>query len=229
MITGVLAVLGVLGVGALLVMLFVGRGRENLDLSLRGLLRVYLYVASLVGVVVFAIGVAGLASFILAAAFGRDVIYGGPVPQPIPAIAPACPPGQSCPPFVPPVPRPDGREQRQQEDLVRGITYMVFGAVFWGAHWTARRRIAGGDERGSALYRAYLILGTAIFGVATIVLLPMGINQALTQALLSYPANTFRQGAGDALSGGLAMLPIWLVYLWLVQRTLRASPPPVTA
>jgi hypothetical protein len=229
MITGVLAVLGVLGVGALLVMLFVGRGRENLDLSLRGLLRVYLYLASLVGVVVFAIGVAGLASFILAAAFGRDVIYGGPVPQPIPAIAPACPPGQSCPPFVPPVPRPDGREQRQQEDLVRGITYMVFGAVFWGAHWTARRRIAGGDERGSALYRAYLILGTAIFGVATIVLLPMGINQALTQALLSYPANTFRQGAGDALSGGLAMLPIWLLYLWLVQRTLRASPPPVTA
>jgi hypothetical protein len=210
-------------------MLFVGRGRESFDLSLRGLLRVYLYLASLVGVVVVAIGVAGLASFILAAALGRDVIYGGPPPQPIPMIAPACPPGQSCPPFVPPLPRPDGREQRQQEDLVRGITYSVFGLIFWGAHWSARRRIAGGDERGSALYRAYLILGTAIFGIATIVLLPMGINQVLTQVLLPYPANTFRQGAGDALSGGLATLPIWLLYLWLVQRTLRSSAPAVAA
>jgi len=223
-ITGVLAILGILGVGALLVILFVGRGRESLDLSLRGLLRVYLYLASLVGVIVFSIGIAGLASFILAAAFGRDVIYGGPPPQPFPAIAPACPPGQTCPPFVPPVPRPDGREQRQQEDLVRGVTYFVFGAVFWGAHWSARRSIVGGDERGSALYRSYLILGTAVFGIATIVLLPMGIYQAASQAILTYPANTFRQGAGDALSGGLATLPIWLLYLWLVQRTLRATP-----
>jgi hypothetical protein len=224
MIVAVLALLGILGAGALVVMLFVGRGRESLDLSLRGLLRVYLYVASLAGVVLFVIGLAGVAAFILAAAFGRDVIYGGPLPQPVPAIAPACPPGlATCPPGPFPLqPIRDDRERRQQEDLVRGITYLVFGGIFWGAHWGARRGIIGGDERASGLYRGYLILGTAVFGIATISLLPTGIYQALTQALVTYPPGSFRQGAGEALSGGLATLPIWLAYLWLVQRTLRA-------
>jgi uncharacterized protein DUF5671 len=227
MVVGILTTLGVLGLIALGVVAFVQRGQGGLDLSLRGLLRLYLYVASLVGVVVFTLGVAGILSFVLAAAFGRDVIYGGAPQQPIPAIAPApCPTGQTCPPnptFVP-RPIPDERERRQQEDLVRGITQLVFGGIFWAAHWMARRGIVGVDERGSGLYRAYLILGTAVFGIATIVLLPTGIYQALSQALITAQPGTFREAAGDSLSGGIATLPIWLLYLWLVQRALRTAP-----
>src|SRR5439155_9657990 len=158
MVVGLLATLGILGVIALLVMAFVQRGRETLDFSLRGLLRVYLYLASLVGVVVFTLGIAGIAAFLLASMFGRDVIYGGPPPQPEPAIAPACPPNTTCPRTFAPVPLvKDDRERRQQEDLVRGVTQFVFGGIFWGAHWAARKRIVGGDERASGLYRAYLI------------------------------------------------------------------------
>src|SRR5439155_3964605 len=224
MVVGLLATLGILGVIALLLMAFGQLGRETLDFSLRGLLRVYLYLASLVGVVVFTLGVAGVAAFLLAAAFGSDVIYGGPIPQPVPAqVAPACPPNTTCPRTFAPVPLvKDDRERRQQEDLVRGVTQLVFGGIFWGAHWAARKGIVGGDERASGLYRAYLILGTAVFGIATIVLLPTGIYQALSQALITAQPGTFRQGAGESLSGGLATLPIWLVYLWLVQRALRA-------
>ena len=225
MLTGVLITLGILGAVAVLVVLFLQRGREGLDLSLRGLLRVYLYLASLAGVIVFTIGISGILAFVLAAAFGRDLIYGGPIPQPIPLVAPACPPSQpNCTPapqFTPP-PRPDERDRRQQEDLVRGITFIAFGAIFWFAHWTARRGIVGADEKTSGLYRAYLMLGTAMFGVSTIALLPTGIYQALSQALVTAPADTFVQGAGEALSGGLASLPLWLAYLWLVQRALRA-------
>ncbi|TMB96425.1 MAG: hypothetical protein E6J38_03930 [Chloroflexi bacterium] len=232
MVVGLLATLGILGVIALLVMAFVQRGRETLDFSLRGLLRVYLYLASLVGIVVFTLGIAGIAAFLLAAIFGRDVIYGGPPPQPVPAIAPACPPNTTCPPFVTFAPRPpvipDERERRQQEDLVRGVTQLVFGGMFWGAHWAARKGIVGGDERASGLYRAYLILGTAVFGIATIVLLPTGIYQALSQVLITAQPGTFRQGAGESLSGGIATLPIWLLYLWLVQRALR-TPAATTA
>jgi len=222
MVVGILTTLGILGVVALMVVAFVQRGRETMDLSLRGLLRVYLYLASLVGIVVFTLGVAGIASFILAAAFGRDVIYGGPPPEPVPAVAP-CPPNTTCPPTqtFQGKPIPDERDRRQQEDLVRGVTQVVFGGIFWGAHWAARKGIVGGDEKGSGLYRAYLILGTAVFGIATIVLLPTGIYQALSQALITAQPNTFRQGAGESLSGGLATLPIWLLYLWLVQRALR--------
>lgn len=229
MVVGLLATLGIVGLIALGVVAFVQRGQGGLDLSLRGLLRVYLYLASLVGIIVFTLGIAGIAAYILAATFGRDVIYGGPPPQPEPAIAPACPPNTTCPPSFnfPPRTIPDERERRQQEDLVRGVTQLVFGGIFWGAHWAARRGIVGGDEKASGIYRAYLILGTAIFGIATIVLLPTGIYQALSQALITAQPGTFRQGAGESLSGGIATLPIWLLYLWLVQRALRT--PPTTA
>src|SRR5256885_15928668 len=104
MLVGVLTALGVLGAIGLLVVLFLQRGREGVDLSLGGLLRVYLYLASLAGVIALSIGVAGILAFVLAAGFGLDVIYGGPTPPPPPAIAPACPPHQPCPPLPPPLP-----------------------------------------------------------------------------------------------------------------------------
>ena len=231
MLVGVLTALGVLGAIGLLVVLFLQRGRDGIDLSLGGLLRLYLYLASLAGVIAFAIGVAGIISYVLAAALGLDVIYGGPRPNIEPAFpVQACPPGTTCPPFPSPitsqfVPAPDDRVRQQADDLVRGVTFVIFGGVFWAAHWWARRALAGVADRASGLHRAYLILGTAIFGIATIALLPMGIYQALSIAIVPPNQFTFRPGAGDALSGGLAALPLWLGYLWLVQRALRTAPP----
>jgi Domain of unknown function (DUF5671) len=226
MLIGVLTALGVLGAIALLVVLFLQRGRDGLDLSLGGLLRLYLYIGSLAGVIAFAIGLAGLISYVLAAAFGLNVIYGGETPRPVPAIAPVCPPNTACPPFVTPLQLvPDDRMRRQTEDLVRGVTFVIFGGVFWAAHWWARRALAGVADRLSGLHRAYLILGTAIFGIATIAFLPMGIYQALSFAIVPPDQFTFRPAAGEALSGGLAALPLWLAYLWLVQRALRTTSP----
>lgn len=227
MLVGVLTALGVLGAIGLLVVLFLQRGRDGMDLSLGGLLRVYLYLASLAGVIAFAIGLAGIIAFVLASAFGLDVVYGGQTPRPVPAVAPACPPNTPCPPFTP-FPQqviPDDRIRRQTEDLVRGVTFVIFGGVFWAAHWWARRALAAVADRASGLHRGYLILGTAIFGIATIALLPMGIYQALSFAIVPPDQFAFRPGAGEALSGGLAALPLWLAYLWLVQRALRTAPP----
>jgi len=227
MLVGVLIALGVLGAIGLLVVLFLQRGRDGMDLSLRGLLRVYLYLASLAGVIAFAIGLAGIISYVLAAAFGLDLVYGGQPQRPLPAIAPVCAPNTTCPPFVSPFPEQlikDDRIRRQTEDLVRGVTFVIFGGVFWGAHWWGRRALGGVAEHGSALHRAYLILGTAIFGIATIALLPMGIYQAVSFAFVPADQFSFRPGAGESLSGGLAALPVWLAYLWLVQRALRGEP-----
>src|SRR5437660_11538534 len=99
MLVGVLTALGVLGAIGLLVVLFVQRGRDGMDLSLGGLLRLYLYLASLAGVIAFAIGVAGIISYVLAAAFGLGLIYGGPRPNIQPAFpVPACPAGATFPP-----------------------------------------------------------------------------------------------------------------------------------
>jgi hypothetical protein len=225
---GVLTAFAVLGGLVLVAVLFLQRGRDGLDLSLGGLVRAYLYLGSLAGVVVFAVGVAGILAYVLAAAFGLDVIYGGPVPQPQPAIAPAsCPPNVVCPPTEIIRFPTDDRPRRQGEDLIRGVTFLVFGGAFWAAHWMARRGLGRANEPSSGLHRAYLMLGTAIFGIATIALLPMGIYQALSFAVIpSQPNFYYRPGAGDALSGGLTALPLWLAYLWLVLRALRTTPPP---
>lgn len=203
--------------------------RESLDLSPRGLLRGYLYLASLAGIVTLAIGLGSLANYGIATAFGTEVVYGG-VPMARPAIAPACPPGETrCPGPTEEQLEQQRRSQKEQtsrrhsEDLLRGITFTAFGALFWAAHWAARRRIVGASEHGTGLRRGYLMLGAVLFGLVTIVMLPTGLYQALAAALL--PANEFsyRQPA-DSLGGGIAALPIWLVYLRELVSDFQTAP-----
>jgi len=215
---GVFAVLGVI-VAALVILL--QRGRETFDLSLEGLLRAYLYVASLAAVIVFAAGLAGLIAYVLGAAVGLDFVYGGPIRQP---SGPLCPAGAICPP-VEVFSREDFRRFQQSQDLIRGVTFVVFGAIFWGAHWFARRAVAHGAERASGLYRAYLMVGTVIFGIATIAFVPFGIYQAFTFFLGALQPGGFRSGVAETLPAGLAVLPVWLLYLWLVLRALRGAGP----
>ncbi|HEX9437866.1 MAG TPA: DUF5671 domain-containing protein [Candidatus Limnocylindria bacterium] len=228
MILGVLAPIAVLATLALIVVLFLQRGREGIDLSPRGILRLYLYLASLAGIVVLAIGLASIVNYGLARAVSLEFIYGGA--GPVPAMV-RCPPeaiGKGC---VEPTPEQleqqrvqmkQQTERRRDEDLIRGITFTVFGAIFWIAHWTARRGVGEVDATMSGLRRGYLMLGTIVFGLATIILLPTGIYQALSNVLLATPETFFRQGA-DALGGGIVALPIWLIYLRLVVTEFRQT------
>jgi hypothetical protein len=212
----------VVGVIVAVLVIFLQRGRDTIDLSLDGLFRGYLYIASLAAVIVFAAGLAGLIAYVLAAAVGPDFVYGGPMPQP--AIAPApCPPNTVCPPVRVYYPETDYRRFQQNQDLIRGATFVLFGAIFWAVHWFARRALVRPDERASGLYRAYLMVGTVIFGIATIALVPFGIYQGLSFLIGSQQPGGFRPGVGETLPGGLAALPLWLVYLWLVLRALRGG------
>lgn len=231
MVLGILVPIAVLGLVILAAALIFRRGGEGLDLGPRGLLRLYLYVASLAGVVVLVIGLSGILQAGFAQAFGAGFVYGE---SPRPITAP-CPPGAvNCPP-QPPVDldaqQRQQLERRRADDLIRGLTFAAFGAVFWAAHWTARRGVAGDDD-GPRLPRGYYLLGTVVFGLATIILLPTGIYQGLSYLLLPAAPGTFRQGAGESLAGGVVSLPVWLTYLWLVVRdvrVVRALPPPPAA
>lgn len=229
MVLGVLFPIAILGLLALGAALLFRRGGDGVDLSTRSLLRFYLYVASLAGILTLVVGLSGVLSAGLAVAFGPGFVYGA---QPVPAMVRPCPPNEKC--FEPSVDYQQQQlrqeERRRGEDLIRGITFIVFGALFWAAHWAARRGVMGADEGHSGLRRAYLMLGTVVFGLATIILLPMGIYQALSYLILPAGDGVYRQGAGESLSGGLVTLPVWLIYLWLVVRDARASRAiPVTA
>jgi len=229
-ISSILVPIVVLGILGFLAFAFFQRGRDGFDLTPRGLLRLYLYIASLAAVIVFAAGLASVTNAAIASAFGTELVYGGS--QAGPFIARPCPPGAvGC---VEPTPEQQAqqlaqqrrmeqeqRERRRAEDLIRGGTFTVFGAIFWLAHWAARRGIIGPEERGSPLWRAYLMLGTAIFGLTTVIALPTGVYQALAGALLPVTEfGSYRQGA-DSLGLGLVALGAWLIYLRLAVRELR--------
>lgn len=226
MFTGIVVAASVLAVAVLLVVLFVQRGREAIDTSPRSLLRAYLYAASFAGLIAIVVGLSSLLNWSVAQAAGYDIVYGGSR-GPVPALVKHCPPGLAgC---VEPDPaemqRQQDEQQRRQsgEELLRGITFTVFGAIFYGAHYAARRGVVGSDEARSGLRRAYLILGTAVFGLATVVLVPTGLYQLLANAILELPQGSYRPGIADSFAPGLVSLVVWLVFLRLVVAEARIA------
>jgi hypothetical protein len=227
MVLGVLGVVGVLGVIVGAIVLAMRGGRGGLDWAPRTLVRLYLYIASLAGIIVLVVGLSGVLTVGFAAVFGNGFVYGDSSTI---APVPACPvtdPNVKCTPGAQPdfnALRLRELDRRRADDLIRGITFTVFGALFWGAHFYARRGVIGTEELASGLRRGYLMLGTVIFGIATVILLPTGIYQALSYLILPADQGVYRQGAGDSLPGGLVTLAVWLIYLWLVVRDLRSVP-----
>ena len=211
----------------LTVALFVQRGREAIDLSPRNLLQTYLYAASFAGLVALVYGLAALGNYTLARVAGDDFVYGSQaLARP---VAPACPP--NVPGCAPPFDQQaelrrvaDENERRRGEELLRGITFTVLGALFYGAHLAARRGAVGAEEPQSGLRRSYLMLGTAVFGLATIVLVPTGVYQALANAILPRSLDTFRPGVADSLAPGVVSLVVWLIFLRLVVGDFRRGP-----
>ena len=218
------AVLGLIAFG-----LVSFRFRDAADLTPRSLLGLYLYLASLAAVLVFAIGVASLVNVAVAATGGNDFTYGRP-PDPASFTVPACPPNTpECDAARareaasnPAAQMLAQRDRRPADDLARGLTFTIFGGLFWGAHWLARRTfIAVGAP--SPFGRGYLMAGTLLFGLVTVVLLPWGIYQALSTVFVPPAPGMFSMGVGDTLGGGIAALPIWLIYLRLAIRDLGSS------
>ena len=206
------------------------RGGDGADFSPGGLLRRYLYIASLAGVLVFVVGAASLVNVGLAVTAGNDFTYGRPPDISAFSFKGACPPNTpECDAarardleLNSPARLLEQRDRRRGDDLVRGLTFTVFGALFWGAHWSTRRGF-GADGRASSLRRGYLMSGTLLFGLVTVVLLPWGVYQALSAAILPLAPNQYNPGIADTLGGGIAALPIWLIYLRLVVRDVRSS------
>lgn len=220
-VISILVAAGVIGIIVLALLLVFRKDLVGVDLGARSLLRLYLYLASLAAVIVFTVGVATTLDWGMARAFGGEAVYGRP------ALAQLCPPGTTCvDPARVQLQYQHERDQRQQEDLLRGVTLAVFGAIFWGGHRLARGRIRGAPEKGSTLRRAYDVLGTFVFGAGTVILLPVGIYHVLYVTLLQPPPDVFAEGIGDSLAGGLVAAALWLVYLLRVVRAISAETSP---
>ena len=227
----ILIPVAILGVLVLAAVLFLQRGATGLDASPRQLLRIYLYLGSLVSVLVLVVGIAQAITGVLGA-IAPDFTYGGQ-PSPVPAAVPAptaAPSGVVVPPARPT--QTDQNDRRTRENLLQGLTSAVAGAIFWAVHWYGRRALETGEERVSFLRRGYYLLGTAIFGIASIVLVPTAIYNTLHWFLIPVGPFDFRPGAGESLAAAITVVPFWIVFLRIVlgdYRTGRPTAEPVAA
>ncbi len=158
-------------------------------------IRRYLYVGSFAGVALLAIGLSSLVTAAIALLLGTPLVYGG---LPVEAV----------------ITTAERQAVQRDQDAIRGVTFAVCGLLFWAGHWVARNRVGPGDR--GAGRRAYAVVGTAVYAVATIVLLPAGIAAALTFVLVPAGPGGYRAGAGQSLGGGLVTLGVWLLYLRLL-------------
>ena len=112
-----------------------------------------------------------------------------------------------------------GRERAFDEGLIEGISFAIIGALIWAAHMLGRQRIESPEDRADPLNRIYLVLLTVIFGIITIISLPQAVFETLRYAVLDPVSRDYQPGEKLALS--ITALPIWLTYLWFTIRSMR--------
>ena len=209
-------------IGAVVYIVLRLRSGEPFLISLGFLLRVYLYLGSLISLLVLMSGLAGLANAGLSQAFGEEFSYR---PENISRLPPIREPGGELNP-----PTEEETQQQRDEGLARavrrgiidGISTTLAAGLLFAAHWGGHRALESPEERRRGyLNRIYVFLLLVIFGVGTIVSLPQAIVQSITFATESGSEELYRQPPGENLATALVFIPFWLYYLATVLRQVR--------
>ena len=191
------------------------RSGETESLPLRLLLRVYLYLLSIIGV---ALLVAGLVQAGLGAAVNEEFSYraeGGTASRSLLSAA-----GLGIPqPEQSGVEREEALERALDEGILRGISVTLVGVVVLGLHVWGRRRLERENERSGTLNRVYLVLLLVILSVVAVTTLPSAIFDTLRYSILD--SNTAEVTPGGRLAIAMVTVPVWAYYLYATLRALR--------
>lgn len=207
-----LLVLG--GIGA--VIFFSVRGGSGDAFAFRNLLRAYLRLAYFVSLLVFMVGAVMTLTSAFSATFGHDFSYS----TYFSGSAVYCSPGAKCA-------QPLQEDPRPKQDLIRGLSLMIAGAIFGVAHRAGHYAMESPEERSmSGLAKAEYLVGTIGFGLVSIIALPAAAYAVLNFNLVS---DVGKNGGGDvpgnALAVALVFLPAWAYYLLTFVKRVRSSHP----
>ena len=224
------------------------RSRQPLNLNLRFLLRIYMLVVILAGMLVFTQGASSLLQAVFAVAASKEFSY-DPVYVPFPqeaALRVQLPLERKDPDLLTAEERKElteaqtereekrieqeaerrrlGLDRALDEGLIEGVSFPLIGLVIWGSHYAGRRWLETPEERESLLSRVFLTLVTIIFGVITIVSLPQAVFETFRYVLLE-PLDQFGRGyqPGGKLALAITSLPIWIIFLWETIRSMRRN------
>ena len=234
-------------VGGALFLFFRFRAGDPISIPLRFLLRVYVYVIIIAGLLLLTQGLSDLLQSGLGSGLGKDFsyrpVYVGVKPVPF-RVAPP-PPGVAADELTAEEreelrrnseeqeririeqqreSREKGLDRALEEGLLKGVSFTIIGAIIWAVHLLGRRWLETREERESPLNQIYLILVVVIFGIITIVNLPQAVFENLRFYLLE-PLDEFSRLSppGGKLSTSIVTLPIWITYLVGAIRAARKS------
>lgn len=222
-ILGVLFFFGAIGGGIYFVMNM--RKGEPINLPLRGMFRLYIYILLLVSLILLSSGLGHLVRFGLASGLGYEFSY---TPHYIDIDRDHLSDSGGKPALLTDEEEDQRREEglslAYKEGLIEGISYSIIGGVLWIAHAYGRRKLETVEERtASLLNRLYLILLLLIFGIATLASLPSAAFEAVRYLVMGHDGSYRDQAPGGELATAIVSLPIWLAYLRGVILSLRRS------
>ena len=205
------------------------RSGETVSFPLRLLFRAYLYLISIVSIVILMVGLSGLVQAGLGTALGKEFSY-SPSFKSSAVLRPVSPEERPLSPgegLVEPAldekltGREEGLDRALKEGILNGLSFTLVGGVVLGLHLWGRRRLESEEERSSMLNRSYLILLLVIFSIAALIALPSAVFDTLQYYILD-SGDEFRQGRpGSRLAAAIVTVPAWAYFLNATLGILR--------
>lgn len=205
------------------------RSGEPLLLSFRSLFTAYFYLMCFVSFIILALGLSILIKAGFGGTLGREFSY-HMSPKGV-YVAPAYPEVEGQPSRgkeITPEERAKQLEREKQRieneyrtDIIQGATAAVVGGLIWVIHLIGRRRVEDREDPTYPFYnKAYLVLLLAVFAIAGIIALVIGIYDTLRFYLLSYPEDAFftRPTPGRNLAAAIVFVPVWIYYVLTFMR-----------
>ncbi|MDP2726208.1 MAG: DUF5671 domain-containing protein [Dehalococcoidia bacterium] len=210
------------------------RSGQGFAISLRQLFTVYLYVMTILTLLLTVSGLSHLVQAGLAVPMGKEFSYYPrfmsvrmPPPYQVPA-KPGIMPEQTQ--LTPEEQarlqeeearrRKEGLELAHQEGLLNGLSLSVVGGILWALHQWGRRRLA---EKESLMERLYLIVLLFIFAAMSLSSLPSSISETVRFYVVRTPEEIYNPPGGK-LATAIVTLPFWIYYLACTIRRLRRTP-----
>ena len=123
-----------------------------------------------------------------------------------------------------------GLERALKEGIRNGVAFAIIGIIIWAAHLLARQWLETAEEKSSLINRLYLIMLVVIFGIITIFHLPLSLFETaqfylpeLQPSLDSSYSSVNRPTPGEDLALSVVALVIWIGYLVGANKAARGS------
>ncbi len=198
--------------------------REKGGFSFQTLFATYFYLVAVISLIAVFLGASYITKAVASDVFGRDFSYFSYIPETL--SDPIAADGSQDLNWKKQQAESMTRQNEQIEsqyaqDLFNGISMLVVGLLFLSVHVVGWRKLEPATVRQqSILYRAYIMVQLAIFGIVTLITLPMALGNSLRYWLQAPIADT-NLTPGEPLSIALWSTPIWLFFIWLTIRTLQ--------